>query len=606
MELDDSTWQLEQHELARCLIGFVTDVRRFGSYLMQMHVNELWHLEGSVHVYGRSKNHFVFLFEQVGDMHRSVDNGPYAIQGALLIIDYWKPDLILDRLLFDKMMVWVQLYGLPLECFTEEAGVHLGRAVGDVVKVDIDSLMPRNIRFLRLRVWVPLDKPLISGFFLKFRDGQQHWISCRYERVCKISRNCGRIGHTLTNCATSFDEAQRQIDDHLQDMGRRLHSRVMTQESHPMYSASIQANAHRADRHTTRIFQNSTHTHMEIPEEVAPSANGHDTNLDADFADMWERDWDTGLQHGTPAGSESPLPVVQRDGGSPSTSSPDIRLGASDVLSGLGQAPVDSVGELEVMWHQWEGQLSSMGIRPGQLVTERVGELTAFLCQEQLNYSGSINGPDQGPLLASTDEVLRAICLNGPSPRLNLPMGEAPITTQAFIQASPSHCVHLGSVTFEVGQSSSIMDTGPQTAPVVAAPSYLTPPISTSSRPSIRKRLQEMDLGFELFYDTEPMFPMDTVRGSLHDGNNELVMHSSGIVSDSMCPSSSIGSLVRKHFRRRKQARYSTLSVLHDHADLWLPREKSDRSLAKRRRRKLRRRSTPLRVAVGSATGFIS
>ncbi|GMP98863.1 hypothetical protein CsSME_00046583 [Camellia sinensis var. sinensis] len=123
------------------------------------------------------------------------------------------------------MMVWVQLYGLPLECFTEEAGVSLGRAVGDVVKVDIASLMPRNIRFLRLRVWVSLDKPLISGFFLKFRDGQQHWISCRYERVCKI---CGRIGHTITTCALSFAEAQRQIDDNLQDMGRRLHSRVMT------------------------------------------------------------------------------------------------------------------------------------------------------------------------------------------------------------------------------------------------------------------------------------------------------------------------------------------------------------------------------------------
>ncbi|KAI8023918.1 hypothetical protein LOK49_LG03G00614 [Camellia lanceoleosa] len=181
MELDDSTWQLEQHELERCLIGYVADVRRFGSYLMQMHVNDLWHLEGSVHVYDRSKNHYVFLFERVGDMHRIVDNGPCAIQGALLIVDYWKPDLVLDRLIFNKMMIWVQLYGLPLECFTEEAGVRLGRAIGEVVKVDIDSLMPRNIRFLRLRVWVSLDKPLISGFFLKFPDGQQYWISCRYE-----------------------------------------------------------------------------------------------------------------------------------------------------------------------------------------------------------------------------------------------------------------------------------------------------------------------------------------------------------------------------------------------------------------------------------------
>ncbi|KAI8027959.1 Uncharacterized protein LOK49_LG02G03555 [Camellia lanceoleosa] len=237
MELEDSTWQLEQHELERCLIGYVADVRRFGSYLMQMHVNDLWNLEGSVHVYGRSKNHHVFLFECIRDMHRIVDNGPYAIQGALLIVDYWKPDLVLDRLIFDKMMVWVQLYGLPLECFIEEARFRLGRAVGEVVKVDINSLMPRNICFLHLRAC--LDRPLISEFFLKFRGGQQHWISCRYERVCKVCRNCGRVGHTITTCALSFEEAQQQIDANLQDMGWKLHSQVMTQETHSMYSASI-------------------------------------------------------------------------------------------------------------------------------------------------------------------------------------------------------------------------------------------------------------------------------------------------------------------------------------------------------------------------------
>ncbi|GMP37577.1 hypothetical protein CsSME_00009187 [Camellia sinensis var. sinensis] len=69
-------------------------------------------------------------------------------------------------------------------------------------------------------------------------------------------------------------------------MGRRLHSPVMIQETHPMYYASIRANAHRSDRHTTRIFQNTTNSHVEIPEEVSPSNNVRNVNLDANFADM--------------------------------------------------------------------------------------------------------------------------------------------------------------------------------------------------------------------------------------------------------------------------------------------------------------------------------
>ncbi|KAI7996137.1 hypothetical protein LOK49_LG10G02396 [Camellia lanceoleosa] len=476
-----------------------------------------------MHVSGRSKNHYVFLFEWAGDMYRIVDNGPYAIQGALIIVDYWKPDLVLDRLIFDKMMVWVQLYGLPLECFTEEAGVRLGRTVGEVVKVDIDSLMPRNICFLRLRVWVSLDKPLISGFFLKFRNGQQHWISCRYERVCK-------------------------------DMGRRLHSQVMTQDLHLMYFASIRANAHRSDRRTTRIFQNSTHSHMEILEEVVSPTHGHDTNLDADFADMWERDWDTSLQQGTPEGGEPPMPVVRRDGVILPASSQETRLVVSDVLSGLGQAPVDSVG----------------------------------------------------PLLASIEDVLRAIQLNGPSLQLNLPMGEALILTQAFIRESPSSWTNMGSVTYEVGQSSSIMDFGPQNSAVIAAIFSSIPPIFTLSGPSIRKRLREMDLGFDLLYDTKPMLITDKVRGPLQDCSNEMFMHSLGIVSNSVCPPQSLGSLLRKHLSRRKKARYSIPSVMHANAVPWPIREESARFSSLRRRQKLCFRSHHLFAATGSSPGSTS
>ncbi|GMQ06130.1 hypothetical protein CsSME_00050837 [Camellia sinensis var. sinensis] len=607
MDLDDSTWQLEHHELSRCLIGYVADVRRFGSYLMQMHVNDLWHLEGSVYVYGRSKNHYVFLFERVGDMHRIVDNGPYAIQGALLIVDYWKPDLVLDGLIFDKILVWVQLYGLPLECFTEEAGVRLRRAVGEVVKVDNDSLMPRNIRFLRLRVWVFLDKPLISGFFLKFRNGQQHWISCRYERVCKICRNCGRIGHTINACALSFEEAQRQLDDNLQEMSRHLHSPVMTQASSPMYSATIRANAHRPERRTTRIFQQSTHSNMEIPEAVTPPPNGQDLNLDADFATMWEQDWDAGLQQGTPAGSASPTAVVQWDGVLSPAFSPPNRVVESDVLSGLGQAPVDSVGELEVMWHQWEGHLSSMGIRPGQLVAERVGELTASPCQEQhINY-GSINGPGQSSLLASTEDVIRAIQVNGPGPRLNFPMGEGPITTQSFVRESPSSWTITGLANLEVGQSSSMLATevGPQTPTVAAALPNPTSSISLVRGPSIRKWLREMESGFDLLYDTEPMLAADMVPSTSQDGSTELSMHGSGMVSDSMYPSQSLGSFLRKHICRRKKARYSPQSIMHApaHAGPYLPLVASTRFMTQRRRRKLHLQSNHLQAGTSSSMG---
>ncbi|KAI7985227.1 hypothetical protein LOK49_LG14G01393 [Camellia lanceoleosa] len=150
MDMEDSMWDLERRDLECCLIGYVPDVRHFVSYVMQLHINDTRNREGTLFVYGRSKKSFVFLFENEHDMHRITENGPYAIDEAFLVVDYWKPDMILENLVMEKMVVWVKLFGLPLECFMEKVGFRLGRAIGEVTKVDHDTLMSPNIKFLRI------------------------------------------------------------------------------------------------------------------------------------------------------------------------------------------------------------------------------------------------------------------------------------------------------------------------------------------------------------------------------------------------------------------------------------------------------------------------
>ncbi|KAI7998076.1 hypothetical protein LOK49_LG10G02487 [Camellia lanceoleosa] len=102
------------------------------------------------------------------------------------------------------------------------------------------------------------------------------------------------------------------------------------------------------------------------------------------------------------------------------------------------------------------------------------------------------------------------------------------------------------------------------------------------------------------------MFVLDTVRGPLHDCKNKLLMHNSGIVSDSMCPPHSLGSLLRKHLNRRKKARYSIPSIMHAHATPWPIREEPARFSSLRRRRKLCLRSNHLLAAMGSSPGSTS
>ncbi|GMP61907.1 hypothetical protein CsSME_00024194 [Camellia sinensis var. sinensis] len=123
-------------------------------------------------------------------------------------------------------------------------------------------------------------------------------------------------------------------------------------------------------------------------------------------------------------------------------------------------------------------------------------------------------------------------------------MGEAPITTRAFVRESPSSWTITGLANLEVGQSSSMLANGPQTPTVAAALPNPTSSVSLVRGPSIRKRLREMESGFDLLYDTKPMFVVDMVPSPFQVGPTESSLHGSGMVSDSVYPSQSLGSLL--------------------------------------------------------------
>ncbi|KAI8027807.1 hypothetical protein LOK49_LG02G02191 [Camellia lanceoleosa] len=86
------------------------------------------------------------IFGHELDMHKIASNGSRVIDGALLTVDYWQQGLVLEHLFIEHFAVWIQFHGLPLECYTEEAGFRLGQAVGEVIWIDLDPVLLRNIQ----------------------------------------------------------------------------------------------------------------------------------------------------------------------------------------------------------------------------------------------------------------------------------------------------------------------------------------------------------------------------------------------------------------------------------------------------------------------------
>ena len=57
---------------------------------------------------------------------------------------------------------------------------------------------------MRVKVAIPLAKPIRKGAFLASSDGTSHWVTFKYERLPLFCHHCGILGHDLKHCAPYF------------------------------------------------------------------------------------------------------------------------------------------------------------------------------------------------------------------------------------------------------------------------------------------------------------------------------------------------------------------------------------------------------------------
>ncbi|XP_050269644.1 uncharacterized protein LOC126713816 isoform X1 [Quercus robur] len=160
---------------------------------------------------GRESYFYIFHFEYVEDLLHICNEGPWAVDEALLVLERWRPNLVLSHLQLNYISVWVQLHGLPLEYQYPELPKRMGQMMSLLERVNWEDRIPRNIRFMRIKVRIDPWLPVIAGFMLRLDDGSQVWVQCKYERVHKLCVKCGLIGHTHRQCTHCMDNIELML-----------------------------------------------------------------------------------------------------------------------------------------------------------------------------------------------------------------------------------------------------------------------------------------------------------------------------------------------------------------------------------------------------------
>lgn len=143
----------------------------------------VWRMGNDLKIVELGEELFQFKFSLESQLKWVIENGPWCFDNHLLVLRRWEKGMTAMNVSFPRIQLWVQVWGLPFDLMNAEVGKVLGEGLGDVLDVDVKAFTSDQSHFLRVRVDLPLDKPLRRGAPVVSPEGDRTWVGFKYERI---------------------------------------------------------------------------------------------------------------------------------------------------------------------------------------------------------------------------------------------------------------------------------------------------------------------------------------------------------------------------------------------------------------------------------------
>ncbi|KAI4966818.1 hypothetical protein ZWY2020_046967 [Hordeum vulgare] len=176
------------------------------------------------------ENLFVFTFNQESGKRRALEDGPWMFEKDLMVVEDYDPGKRLEEYGFNETPIWVRIFNLPLGMMNAEAAEEIGNVVGSFVEADVGMDGSALGKFLRVKIRMKLDKPIMRGFTL---DDEEHearqqqkrsmnidgakegedgaWCRFEYEFLPDFCYICGLVGHGQKACSTKLAKGEKAV-----------------------------------------------------------------------------------------------------------------------------------------------------------------------------------------------------------------------------------------------------------------------------------------------------------------------------------------------------------------------------------------------------------
>jgi hypothetical protein len=187
------------------LFGKFLSTKSFNRRAARETMKRVWKMNSECKILEVGMDILQFKFNTGFQLNWVVENGPWSFENNLLLLRRWEKGFSTRNLSFTQTPFWIQIWGLPFDLVSEQAGEIIGGRIGKYISGDDHKGPSDQAKFLHIKVEVQVDKPLRRGGYVSSPEGGKAWVDYRYERLPTFCYCCGKLGHDDRDC-TSFEE----------------------------------------------------------------------------------------------------------------------------------------------------------------------------------------------------------------------------------------------------------------------------------------------------------------------------------------------------------------------------------------------------------------
>jgi hypothetical protein len=161
------------YECTLSLFGRFLSTKSFNCQAAKDTLRSIWRMGPDFRIVEVGNEILQFKFPTDFQRRWVLENGPWSFDNNLLLLREWEKGMSSRSLIFTHCPFWMQVWGLPFDLMSEATGEKIGSKLGRYVTGDPKLGLLEQAQFLRIRVEVPINKPLRRGGWLTSPEGEK-------------------------------------------------------------------------------------------------------------------------------------------------------------------------------------------------------------------------------------------------------------------------------------------------------------------------------------------------------------------------------------------------------------------------------------------------